>query len=97
MLNGQVYDVNSVNLGPYNSSTKPYLHFVDYANLNYITCAVADGRSAYYQYKWWCVAGLMRHTCMGAVLYQPLGQPAWEVLICTMPQSHHGWPQSHRG
>jgi hypothetical protein len=57
MLNGRVYDVNNVDLGPYNSSTKPYLHFVDYRNLNYITCAVADGRSAYYQYKWWCVAG----------------------------------------
>jgi hypothetical protein len=53
MESGQVKDANGNALGAYNSSSRPYLHFIDYTTSTTETCATTHGRSMYYQYKWW--------------------------------------------
>jgi hypothetical protein len=57
MKSGIVTTMLGDNLGAYNSSTVPYLHFADYDGTTTQTCAMAHGWSNYYQYKWWWVPG----------------------------------------
>lgn len=53
MQSARVTSMVGENLGAYNSSTVPYLHFVDYDSSSTMSCAMAHGRSSYYQYRWW--------------------------------------------